>query len=224
VIVSLTLAAETCSAALTSLASNSQSHGPDSPPIDTLQKDLTSLLTLLHSSTTKCTLTLKPSSPTYQAALSPLKDLSSHTAALTHCAQLFSDEIHGATLTKEVASTARDVIEAIAALVHTFLALQADPGNGTGKAGEEYMVRTGGVHDLIDKAKGAKGLSKDNLGAVRKKWGLDRGMLEDAVREVGEMVEEEKAGDEGDGGGDGWDELGIGKKMDQKELERTKQV
>jgi len=65
------------------------------------------------------------------------------------------------------------------------------------------------------------------LGAVRKKWEQDRGMLEDAVREVGEMVEEE----EGGGGGeeeddDGWDELGLGngRKMDKNELERTKQV
>jgi len=110
--------------------------------------------------------------------------------------------------------------------VHTFLALQAHPGSGSGKAGEEYMMRTGGVHDLIDKAKGATGLSKDNWGAVRKKWGQDRGMLDDAVREVVEMVEEEEGGGGGEDEDDGWDELGLGsgKKMDKNELERTKQV
>jgi cyclin-D1-binding protein 1 len=87
------------------------------------------------------------------------------------------------------------------------------------------MVRTGGVHDLIDKALGAKGISKDNLGAVKKKWGEDRATLEDAFREVGEMVVEgEEGGDENEEE-DGWDELGLGSgKMDKNELERTKQV
>lgn len=124
------------------------------------------------------------------------------------------------------------MIQAIRALIHTFLALQSQPGNGAGKAGEEYMVRTGAVHDLIDKANGTNGLSKDNLGAVRKKWRQDRGTLEDAVREVGEMVEEaekEIGGVDGidtEDDADGWNELGLGngKKMDHSELERTKQV
>jgi cyclin-D1-binding protein 1 len=144
-----------------------------------------------------------------------------------HCAQFFNINVHGATLTKEVTSTVQDVIEAIRALVQTFLALQTHVGSGTNKTGEEYLVRTGTVHDLIDRAKGAKGISKDNLGAVRKKWSEDRGTLEDAFREVGEMAEEEEGEDEdGEDDEDGWDGLGLGKgkKMDQKELERTKQV
>jgi hypothetical protein len=199
--------------------------------LEVLQKDFTSLLTLLHSSTTKCALALKPSSPTYQAALAPLKDISENTAALTHCAQLFSGEMHGATLTKEVFSTVQDMIQAIRALVQTFLALQTHAGIGTGKAGEEYMVRTGEVHDLIDKARGAKGVSKDNLGAVRKKWAEDRRTLEDAFREVDEMVGEaeedgDEEGEDNNEDEDGWDGLGLGKgkKMDKTELERTKQV
>lgn len=144
-----------------------------------------------------------------------------------HCAQFFNNNVHGATLTKEVTSTVQDVIEAIRTLIQTFLALQMHAGSGTGKAGEEYVVRTGTVHDLIDKAKGAKGISKNNLGAVRKKWSEHRGTLEDAFREVGEMAEEDEDDDEdGEDDEDGWDGLGLGKgrKMDQKELERTKQV
>lgn len=139
--------------------------------------------------------------------------------------QLFDADVHGTTLRKEVATTVQDVIEAIRALVQTFLALQTNAGRGTGKAGEEYMVRTGGVHDLIEKA---KGVSTDNIGAVRKKWAEDRGSLEDGFREVGEMIEEaEGEGDEEDEfGDDGWDEIGLGKgsKMDADELARTKKV
>jgi hypothetical protein len=223
-LVALTLASQSSSAALASL---SQSHsGSTAPPtLQILQKDLSSLLTLLHSTTTKCALTLNPSSPSYSAALPPLKDLSAHTTALTHCALLFDEGVHGATLTKEVVSVVRDVIEAVRALVQTFLGLFSHSGSGTGKAGEEYMVRTGGVHDLIDKARGANGISKDNLSAVRKKWGEDRATLEDAFREVGEMVVEGEEGGEEDGEKDGWDELGLGSgKMDKNELERTKQV
>lgn len=148
-------------------------------------------------------------------------------AALTHSAQLFNVDTHGATLTKEVITTVKDVIEAIRALVQTFLALQIDAGSGTGTAGEEYMVRTGAVHDLIDKSRGAKGLSKDNLEAVRKKWTENRGALEDGFREVGEMIEEAEGSDGDDDEDDGgWDELGLGKgtKMTPDELERTKKV
>jgi hypothetical protein len=134
--------------------------------------------------------------------------------------------VHGATLTKEAVATVRDVIEAIQALVQTFLALQINAGSGTGKAGEEYMVRTGAVHDLIDKAKRAEGLSEDNLGAVRKKWTENRGALEDGFREVGEMIEEAEETEDDDEDDDGWDELGLGKgtKMNLDELERTKKV
>lgn len=222
---SLTLALETCTAALISLSSSQQNiAGPDIP---ILRKDLKSLLSLVHGCTTKCALALKPSQPTYTAALTPVHDLSTHTAALTHCAQLFDVDVHGATITKEAIATVKDVIEAIRALIQTFLALQIDAGSGTGKAGEEYMVRTGTVHDIINKAKGANGLSEDNLGAVRKKWTENRGALEDGFREVGEMVEEAEEMDGGDDGDDGgWEELGLGKgaKMNVDELERTKKV
>lgn len=231
-IVTLTLLSETSSAALASL------NTPISPqkvpvPLPILHTDLLSLLSLIHSSSTKSALTLNPSGSSYPAALPPLTALSTHTAALAHCARLFAADpaAYGHTLAREVSATARDVVEAVRALAQTLLALhvQAHAGQGTGQAGEEYIVRTAGVHDLIDKAKGPNGLSKDNLGAVRKMWAQDRGALEDGFREVGEMVEdaEEEGGDEEEEQAeDGWDELGLGKsvKMDPAELARTKSV
>lgn len=223
---SLALISETCFTALANLSiPTEQSPSPD---LSVLQKDLISLLTLIYAATTKSALTLKPSAPSYPASLVPLKDLATNTAALSHCARMFNGDVHGCTLRKEVITTVRDVIEAVRALVQTFLALQAHAGSGTGQAGEEYMIRTAGVHDLIDKAKGPNGLSKDNLGAVRKIWAQDRGSLDDGFREVGEMLEDEE---EGDGAADdeddgGWGELGLGKteKMTSVELDCTKKV
>ena len=229
VIVSLTFASETCTAALTSLQSH-ESNAVASPTLTILQRDLNSLLTLIYASSTKCSLSLKPSQPTYPAALSPLKDLTTHMTALTLNAQMFDPNVHGATLTKEVLQIVQDVIEAIRALIQTFLALQTNAGGGSGQAGEEYMVRTGTLHNLINTAKSAKGISKDNHGAVRKKWMDDRGSLEDGFREVGEMIEEAEGNGEEDedefADEDGWDELGLGKgrKMEPDELERTKMV
>ncbi|KZP11986.1 hypothetical protein FIBSPDRAFT_836920 [Athelia psychrophila] len=234
VIVSLALISETCSTALANLSTPAEQPSPP-PDLDVLQKDLISLLTLVYVATTKSALTLKPSAPSYPAALVPLKDLSTNTANLSHCARLFDGNVHGCTLSKQVIATVRDIIEAVRALVQTFLVLQSHAGSrsGTGQAGEEYMVRTAGVHDLIDKAKGPNGLSRDNMGAVRKIWTQDRGALDDGFREVGEMVED--AEDEGNDEAnededvemdDGWGELGLGKseKMTGDELERTKKV
>jgi len=188
-----------------------------------LHKDLVSLLSLIHASTTKLALALKPSSPNYPASLNPLKDITSHVSGLARCASLFKSDIHGATLIQEITSVVRDVIESIRSLVQTFMAIE----NNGGKAGDEYLVRTGAVHDSIDKARGENGVSKDNTDAVRKKWAQDMGSLDDGLREVREMVEEEEASS-GEGEieliEDGWDELGLGtrERMNKEELQRTK--
>lgn len=91
--------------------------------------------------------------------------------------------------------------------------------------GEEYLVRTGTVHDLVEKAR--REIPADNLAAVKGRWTADRGMLEDSLEEIISMLE---GGDEDDmdtgGFDDEWDELGFGssKKMSEIELERTRKV
>lgn len=188
------------------------------------------MLSFLHGSVTKLALALKPSSPTYGASLAPLKELSENVASLTFCARLFHPETHGRNLVQEVKSIVTDVILAIGSLVQTFLNIEATGSHvSTGQAGDEYMVRTATVHDVIDKARNPQnGLSKDNLEAVRKRWMQDRDSLADGLREVDEMVEDESSQiDEGvEDDEDGWDELGIGSssRMDKNELERTKKV
>ncbi|CCM04584.1 uncharacterized protein FIBRA_06765 [Fibroporia radiculosa] len=200
-----------CSAALQQpLAASHQ--GPSST---TLRRDFISLLTLLYTSTTKLALTLRPGEPAHRAALEPLRDLAANISALTTCSTLFA--CCGTTLASEARSFAKNVCEAVEVLAASFL-----------EGGEDYLVRTGAVHDLIEKAKGD--LSQDNCAAVRRRWVSDRGMLEDTYGEVTAMITDADAGGEDpdryDFDDDELDELGLGssKKMSVVELERTKKV
>lgn len=219
-IVLLNLATQTCT---TSLADLSQSNRDEShPSLAVVYTDLMSLLSLIYASTTKLSIALNPSSPTYQASLSPLKDLIAHISGIAHCVSLLHPHEYGTTLRREVQGTVREIIESVRELVHTFLR----PNTSDSKR-DEYLVRTGEIHDLIQRAR--NGMSKNNLAAVRKMWDLDRSALEDGFREVGKMIEEEEGEENAEelGFDDGWGELGLhesGKKMNKEELKRTKDV
>lgn len=229
----LQVSVETCNASLVSLQ-DTQQPGHDqlnSPGTSTLRRDLLSLLSLIHASTTKLSLTLKPSAPTYSASLPLIKDISDQTSALLHCTNLFSVNAHGATLIHETVSLVKDVIESISALLSTFLAVEStDSRTSTGRAGDEYMIRTAAVHELIEKARSVNGLSADNITAVKKKLKEDTGPLDDGLRELGEMIEDEGPGSDDEMAHDeedGWDELGLGsggRKMDIHEQGRAKTV
>ncbi|KAK7014864.1 hypothetical protein R3P38DRAFT_3321745 [Favolaschia claudopus] len=224
VLLSLRLVLDTCNAALDPAAVPPE---PASESVQVLRKDLVSLMSLLYAATTKVSLALKPSKPTYSAALAPLKDLSDHVSALFHCANLFVPHIQGATLVREVHSLVRDAIESIKALSQTFLEIEAsDSRQGSGQAGDEYMVRTATVHSVLDKA---RALSPDNVAAVRKQWKEDAASLEDGFREVGDMIDEEESEadvQDDDDFDDGWGGIGIGKsqKMTLEERDRTKKI
>lgn len=196
-------------------------------------KDLDSLLSLIYNSSTKLALALKPSSPTYSASLPVIVDLTKYTSGIAHCIHLLNPESHGATLIKEVHHEMIAILEALRAVVQTFLNLAARGPSiaRSGSAGEEYLVRTGALHDLITHARGQNGIPKDNISAIRRRWKQDRGALEDSLREVSEMIDgaEGSEGDDVDGNNvdDGWDELGLGDtgaKMDRDELARAKNV
>lgn len=228
-IVALNLVVETSNAAIESISSR-KAGGVTGLRTDqaVLHKDLLSLLSLIHGSTTKLSLSLKPSSPTYNASLTPLKDLSDQISALSHCVRLFSHDF-GITLIQEVESVADDIIQSVRALCQTFLDIEANnTRTSTGRAGDEYMVRTGAVHDLINKARSPGGLPADNLSAVRKILTRDHASLEDALNEIGEMASNTQASsseDMDDMEDDGWAELGLeSKKLDAAELERAKKV
>ncbi|KAG1827291.1 uncharacterized protein BJ212DRAFT_1311346 [Suillus subaureus] len=230
IIVALTSASETCTAALSALTSRNQRDKSESQTSDlaVILKDLDSLLSLIYNSSTKLALVLKPSSPTYSASLPVIVDLTKYTSGIAHCIHLLNPDLHGATLIKELQHEMTSIFEALRAVVQTFLNLAARGPSiaRNGSAGEEYLVRTGTLHDLITKARGPNGIPKDNISAIRRRWKQDREALEDSLREVSEMIDGVE-GSENDDVDDGWDELGLGDtgaKMDEDELARAKNV
>ncbi|KAF7789515.1 hypothetical protein EIP86_000461 [Pleurotus ostreatoroseus] len=199
--------------------------------LNVLHKDLLSLFTLIYATTTKVSLALKPPQPAYSACLPQLQDLARKTSALTTCATLFDEAAHGATLVRLVRGAVRNVLGSVAAYAHAFSDITQKDGDnsGNGGSGEDYLVRTGAVHDAIEQAR--QEVPKNNVDAVRTLWGRDREMLEDSLNEVTEMLEEEEDEEEdeddfGDEDEDEWDELGLGKKkkMTEVELDRTKSI
>lgn len=125
----------------------------------------------------------------------------------------------GTTIVKEYETVARNVISAVRSLAQTLL--ENDPA-------QSHLIRTGEVHELIDRAKKPGGLSTSNLDAVRKLWSQKHDSLMDGYEEIQEICNQSEGDDEDDGDGfdDGWDELGINskQKLSVPELERATKV
>ncbi|KAH9180543.1 hypothetical protein EDB89DRAFT_1919666 [Lactarius sanguifluus] len=198
--------AQTCTQSISAIRT-----APDTQniPLSTLRTDFLSLLSLIHSNTTKLSIALNPSSPAYSAAQRPLKDLITNSSTLASNASLFLPDVHGRTLTAEVHSIAKNVLTALEDLARAHLSLITRVP--TEAASEEYLSKTGIVHELIAQAKAGhpQGLSRTNLVAVRKRW------LEHAetVSDAEAMLEVETfVSDDDDKDSDGWDdpELDLG--------------
>ncbi|KAI0093500.1 hypothetical protein BDY19DRAFT_902285 [Irpex rosettiformis] len=131
---------------------------------------------------------------------------------------------YGRTLSEDVRKGAKDVLESLEAFANAFTDI-VSRGDGSE---EDYLVKTGEVHDTISAVR--QNLPEDNVSAVRKRWSTDRGMLEDSLADVQSMIEddedEDPDEDEDDGFDDELDMLGLGptKKMSPEELDRTKKV
>ncbi|EIM90019.1 uncharacterized protein STEHIDRAFT_108626 [Stereum hirsutum FP-91666 SS1] len=213
---------ETCSSLSTALASPT----PPSPPLPlpSLRKDLISLLSLIYSDATKLSIALKPPKPTYSAGISTTKEFTTHISTLGSNAASFDPNVHGRTLTEEVHRLALSVLDAVRELAHAHRNLLQEGGSKgmTGAAGEDYLVKTAAIHDIVSRAKSdsPSGLSQDNIQAVRKRWNAHGETLNDAVEELDEFIKSaEEDGDEdedddeeqgGDGDdNDGWAEAGF---------------
>jgi len=222
-IVALTFVSQTCIAALFTL---DQQHEPDRdtlPSLSVVLADLHSLFALIYNLTTKLSLALKPSSPTYSASLPVLQDLAKYTSGSVHCITLLHGG-GGATLVKDATNVFKGIIDALHALIKAFLDMASAPSGAA--SAEDYLVRTATLHDLITVAQGPKGIPKDNLSAVRKHWSSHKESLDDGLAEVAHMIEEAEGGEKEDGLDDGWDELGLGgtNPMSKEELTRAKSV
>ncbi|KAI9446464.1 hypothetical protein H4582DRAFT_1905869 [Lactarius indigo] len=193
--------AQTCTQSISAIRT-----APDTQniPLSTLRTDFLSLLSLIHSNTTKLSIALNPSSPAFSAAQRPLKDLITNSSTLASNASLFFPDVHGCTLTAEVHSIAKSVLTALEDLARAHLSLiTRDP---TEAGSEEYLSKTGIVHELVAQAKAGypQGLSRTNLVAVRKRW-LEHS---ETVSDADAMLEREAfaSDDDKDDFGDGWDE------------------
>ncbi|KAI0682442.1 hypothetical protein BC835DRAFT_883396 [Cytidiella melzeri] len=221
VVTLLAVIAETCSASKLAL-DQTHSQNASAPEFSVLRKDLLSILTLIYTLTTKVSLTLRASEAAHGASLAPLQDLIKYISSLTTCSTLFDP--HGRTLAEDVRKGAQDVLENLKVFARAFTDI-VEQGEASR---EDYLVKTGAVHDAIDHFR--RNLPEDNAASVRSRWSKDREMLEDSLAEVGEMVESDGAGDVGDDSddevSDEWDELGLGsvKTMTPQELDRTKKV
>ncbi len=223
----LNLISETCVASKAALgqAETVQASSDLDPSLAVLRKDFTSILTILYTLTTKVSLTLRASQAAHSAALPQLKDTVKYISSLTTCATLF--EPHGKTLSGEVRKCATDVLESLRAYSDAFTEI-VNRGEGSG---EDYLVKTGEVHDTIDAAR--RNLPEDNASAVRKRWSTDRGMVEDSLADVQSMIEDDEADadeleglDEDEEFDDELDALGLGptKRLSPLELARVKKV
>jgi hypothetical protein len=117
-----------------------------------------SLLSLVYHQVTKLAITLKPSSPTFKAALSPGKELAAHLDALASCACSLNKDLHGESVVKEVRWATEDVLNGVESLLTVYLG-DTHYQQGASEAGERdsrgapYLVRTAVIHEAIDRAR-----------------------------------------------------------------------
>jgi len=208
----LNLLSQTCTASIAALTQ--QKPDAQEVPLATLRTDFRSLLSVIYSNTTKLSIALNPSKPTYSAALTPLKDLITHSSTLASNAFLFLPAVHGRALTAEVHSTAWSVLTALQELIHAHLSLLTNPNPTTSrddaKTGDAYLAKTGIVHELIYQAKSEPdGLSRTNLIAVRKRWREHTETISDAaaVLEIEAFPPDDDDDNDNDNFDDGWDDL-----------------
>ncbi|KAI0256690.1 hypothetical protein BJV78DRAFT_1150657 [Lactifluus subvellereus] len=231
----LTLLSRTSTDSITAL-NNPNTSNAQNLPLSTLRRDFLSILSVLYSNTTKLSIALNPTSPTYSAAVTPLKDLVAHSSTLASNASLFLPDVHGRTLTAEVHATAKSVLTALQELAHAHLSLLAKPAlkdddDDARSANDGYLAKTGVVHELIaqTKADEPQGLSRTNLIAVRKRWREHSDIIADAVSTL-EIEAFPPDDDDDDDNDDGWDDpefeldLGAGGKQSPEQIQLAKKI
>ncbi|KAG8690487.1 hypothetical protein FRC11_011228 [Ceratobasidium sp. 423] len=195
----------------------------DKPSPEDVRSDFISILTLLYARSTSLTLVLNADS--YSAAREPLIDIARDVTRLGHCAGLFS--VCGPTIRSEAIWASEEVIDSIQTYLISFTRSKA-----TGISPEEskaaLMLRVGSIHNTIDRVKAS--FSADNRAAVIKRWQSDASHLDDALREVKEMIEEAESDNPvetfEDDFDDGWGEIldGQASKLAAHEVEAAKKV
>lgn len=225
---SLTLLAQTCALSIAAIRTNSPTQ---QLPLSSLFPDFTSVLIVIYSNTTKLSIALNPSNPTYSATAIPLKDLIIYSSTLASNASSFLPNVHGRTLTAEVHSKATDILTALQDLAHAHLSLltksagKDDAAISTSKSASDfYLAKTGVVHELITQA-WAPSFSRNNLIAVRKRWREHSDLVADAERileiEADPPDDDDETDDDFD---DGWGDISDPGKQSPEQVELAKKV
>jgi len=213
---SLDVLIETCKAARVSLNSLSQSTAKtEIASVDVLRKDTLSIHGLIHTNSTRLSVALGKQPPSYPIALLPLKDLISHVGQLTSCTTAFPPGL----LRKEAVWAAETTTQALEVLARHFATnCRQDKAED-----QEYLIKTGAVHDAVLKA---AELSEGEVDAVVKRWKANAEALEDSLGEVKEMMEDKGEVGSENASDDGWDELGegFGGKLSVEEMNRVKKI
>ncbi|EPQ58119.1 hypothetical protein GLOTRDRAFT_136897 [Gloeophyllum trabeum ATCC 11539] len=188
-VLALSIASQTCTTALnalaspTSLSSNHFTDAPSStcppPALETLHKDLLSILQLISHSLTRLALVLKPSGPpSYSASTPVLTELTSQISDLAGCTGTFGLHrvTYGEFLVKEVNQLVEEIVYTTRSLLQAYLHLASDSPRrrigtpnvgvldedrilGSEESQDEYLRLTGTIHQLIDGAVGASAAS-----------------------------------------------------------------
>lgn len=191
----LAAAAKTASAGIEALDAPANVD-TTTPELAVLRKDYVSLMTMLYNAVTKIALALRPGQadgPAYQAALQPIADLGSATVALSACTTFFSAATHGSALCTRARQLATDVLRAVQQLA---AGLEDEDG-------ATLYVRTGAVHEAIDRARAQ--LPASELDAVRATFIANQACLDDGLPEVQGLIDGD--GDDAEQDSDGWGEL-----------------
>ncbi|KAI0306581.1 hypothetical protein B0F90DRAFT_1665833 [Multifurca ochricompacta] len=230
---SSTTTADTCTNSINSIKIKTNTiSNLNKTQLSTLRFDFISLLSVLYSNTTKLSIALNPSNPTYSAAITPLKDLIIHSSTLASNASYFLPNVHGRALTAEVHSTAKSILTALQDLVHAHHSLLISLANNDGDSvpeKETYLSKTAIVHELITQAKAdqPQGLSTSNLIAVRKRWREHSDIIADAEKMLEiEAFPSDHPDDDGfdDGWGDPELDLGGSDKQSPEQIELAKRI
>ncbi|CUA70051.1 hypothetical protein RSOLAG22IIIB_00396 [Rhizoctonia solani] len=193
----------------------------DKPSPENVRSDFISILTLLYARSTSLTLVLNAGS--YPAAREPLTEIARDVSRLAHCVGLFS--ISGPTIQSEATWAAEEVLDCIQTFLISFTRSKATETSPE-ESKAALMLRVGSIHNTIDRIKTS--FSVDNRAAVIKRWQSDSSHLDDAMREVKEMIEEAESDNPGkdEDLDDGWGEIldGPESKLAAHEVEVAKKV
>ncbi|CAE6466782.1 unnamed protein product [Rhizoctonia solani] len=197
----------------------------DNPSPEDVRSDFLSILTLIYARSTSLTMVLNANS--YSAAREPLTDIARDVTRLAHCAGLFT--VSGPTIRSEAVWASEEVIDCIQTYLISFTRFKATEASPA-ESEAALMLRVGSIHNTIDRIKAS--FSADNRSAVVKRWQSDASHIDDAMREVKEMIEEAEGGDladpekSEDDFDDGWGEImdDQASKLDTHELEAAKKV